>query len=222
MVSREGAFDVKRFVFLALVFASACSDNPGGGTADAGADLGADAGHSDATVDDSSVADLGLTDLGGADAAATDAEIDSAVGDDLGVGEDAGLTDAAIAEDAAPADDAGLCNYIDLTPFATDCSGTMTIGTSWVNVEGASDMCPTYYTINGGMGASELAAIAEGGCSSICVYHATTAVDLLFCGHRFGYEQWEEGRVEICPNMITVGGEFYPDFETYSASHPCP
>lgn len=206
---------MKRIALIVSVLVAGCSSNPGGSLLDAGTDLGEDATSSDAALD-ATPADLGQLDLG-ADDAGLDAASDAG---DLDAALDLGDEDLGVVDDAG-SDDAGICDYIDLTPFATDCSGEMTVGWSWVNVGGVSEECPTYYEINGAMGSSELAAISEAGCSPICVYHATIAVDLLHCGHRFGYEQWEEGREEICPNMISVGGEFYPDWETYQASHPC-
>jgi hypothetical protein len=119
--------------------------------------------------------------------------------------------------------DAG-CNYIDMVPFVVDCGGVFSAGTSWVNVAGTTLECPVYYSLLGQNADSEGAVIARAGCSAECVYHASISVDLVFCGHRFGYDQLEAASdAGACPSIVAVAGAgFYGSFDEYAAKHPCP
>lgn len=212
---------MKRTIFVLVLSLSACSTrSPGNGVFD---DMGtSDAAVSeDASTADTGTHDAGIHDAGPSDLGATDMNVSTDSGTLDGGGSDASASDAALADSAVPTD-AGPCEYIDLVPFVARCDGELTSGTSWVNIAGESAECPTYYTFNTATGASEVEVIDEAGCSSSCIYHATIAVDLLFCGHRFGYESYEAPDPGACPSLVSVGGGFYSSFDEYAAMHPCP
>ena len=182
----------------------------------AGADAGsvADAGF---VVDAGVVADAGVAEDAGAVA-------DTGVLEDAGFPDDSGLADAGLAADAAPAVDAGPwdggagCDFLDLQVCIVQCPSGFEYLREFSDVNMTAG-CAPFSMLLGNRYATTPAAIQGEGCSSQCLYKASTSVSFVdHCNHRNGYIIF---RAAGCPDLYEFSNGLFPSREAWEAATHC-
>lgn len=175
-----------------------------------------------AAADSGAPTDLGVpTDVGFAEDAGAAADAGVA---DTGLPEDSGLVDAGPAADAAPAVDAGpwdggaACDFLDLQVCIVQCPSGFEYLREFSDVNMTAG-CAPFSMLLGNRYATTPAAIQGEGCSSQCLYKASTSVSFIdHCNHRNGYIIF---RAAGCPDLYEFSNGLFPSREAWEAATHC-
>jgi hypothetical protein len=127
---------------------------------------------------------------------------------------------AALDGDAAPRPD---CDYISVDERVARCAGAYRWFSYFTSSSSGGPACASFYGLDpsGTRYASFEKAVAGQGCDTTCLWHASTAVDGLRCGHRWGYETLKAEN-QSCPTLFRMPEGYYTSLAEYEAAHPCP
>jgi hypothetical protein len=124
---------------------------------------------------------------------------------------------------AAEAESRRGCDYISADERFFRCASSYKPVSYFVS-SGGEPACASFYgfSASGTRYASFKEAAAGSGCDTTCIWHASTAVDGLRCGHPWGYMTLRAD-TQGCPVLYYMDdGSYYTSLEHYEAAHPCP
>lgn len=123
------------------------------------------------------------------------------------------------------------CAYWETLRTVLLCDGDWTPMLHFANPQGSAQ-CPDYYTMGGNAYPSMDVAFAANDCDNGCVYSASVAVMLTYCGVRGEYMVWVSGAPgevahpgqcdDVYEFYTKFGSGWYESYKDFAKQNPCP